>query len=356
MALRFHGLRVAEVAPETDDAVSVEFEVPERLRRRFSHRPGQYLTLSRDFPSGNARRTYSIHTPAGGPCAVLVKRVPDGLFSGFVNDGLKAGDTLDVLEPAGTFGHAIRPERETHVFACAAGSGITPVLPIVETVLGGHPLSTATLVYSNRTMASIIFRERLCDLKDLHLDRLELVHVLTQESFDVPLLSGRIDSSRAGRLVDTFAPGGVAGMACLLCGPEDLMDVFERALLARGAPAGSVHRERFNAPKAARRPKARRRATGMCSLEVMLNGTNSVFDVPKGKLLLDSIRDRGLEAPFSCTGGVCSTCRAKLREGTVEMDLNYALEDGEVEDGMILTCQSRPTADRVKVDYDAIWG
>ena len=344
------------MTPEANDSVSVEFEVPGSLRPRFRHRPGQYLTLSRDFPGGNARRTYSIHEPAGGPCSVLVKRVSGGLFSSYANDELRAGDTLDVLEPAGTFGRDIYPSRASHVLACAAGSGITPVLPILETVLEGNPDSSATLIYCNRTSSSVIFRERLGDLKDRHMDRLDVAHVLSQEGLDVPLMSGRVDARRAALLLGAFAPDDPAGVTCLLCGPEGLMDTMEKAMLKHGFEAGRIHRERFDAPKVKGPKRRRAKAAGTCRVSVVLNGSIVEIEAAKGVTLLESIGGQGLEVPFSCTGGVCSTCRARLREGTVEMDVNYALDDREVADGMILACQARPTAERIVVDFDSLWG
>ena len=352
-----HSLKVVSLNRETEDAVSVGFEIPKRLTKKFRHRPGQYLTLSRDFPSGNQRRTYSIFEPEWGPCSVLVKRVPEGLFSSFVNEQLKLGDFLDVLEPAGTFGHGIDPAKKQQLVAFAAGSGITPVLPIIESCLSGNAGSTATLVYSNRTTSSIIFRERLCDLKNMHMEKLEVAHVLTQEKTDIPLLSGRIDKRRAAKLIDTFVGSDMSGKTFLLCGPEDLMNTVEKLLLSLGAAPSQIQRERFNAPKVARKPLPKKvLAKGTCQIDVVLNGLRNTIEAPMGKTVLESIKAGGLEAPFSCTNGVCSTCRARLHEGKVEMDVNYALEDEEVEAGMILACQSRPTTKKIVVDFDSLWG
>ncbi|SCL24319.1 ring-1,2-phenylacetyl-CoA epoxidase subunit PaaE [Micromonospora nigra] len=355
----FHPLPVRAVDRLTADAVAITFAVPEELRGTFAFAAGQHLTVRRVGEGGeDVRRSYSIcSTPDDlarhGRLRIGVREVPGGAFSAYACRALRHGDTVEVLPPLGHFTTAFAPDRARHYGAVVAGSGVTPVLSLVATALAVEPASTFTLVYGNRTANSVMFAEELADLKDRYPTRLHLVHVLSREQGESPLLSGRVDAERLGRLLDTIVPGE-AIEEWFLCGPYGMV-VDARAVLAqRGVVDSAVHTELFHVdapPEPVRRPDDE---PGVgAEVTIVLEGRSSVFTMGRDERVLDAaLKVRG-ELPYACKGGVCSTCKAKVVDGAVQMARNYALEPDEVAAGYVLTCQSTPLTDTLTIDYDA---
>jgi ring-1,2-phenylacetyl-CoA epoxidase subunit PaaE len=354
----FHPLRVAAVERLTDDAVAVTFDVPPELREEFRFQAGQHVSIRSPVVGDEVRRNYSICAPAtSGRLRIGVKRIPDGVFSGYVAERLQPGDVLDIMTPTGSFSTALDPGQRKRYGAIAAGSGITPVLSILSTALEVEPGSSAVLVYVNRTTLSIMFLEDLEDLKDRYPDRFQLIHVLDEEPLDVEILSGRLDADRLGRILDLLVlPEDVDEW--FLCGPLPMTDAAREVLLAHGADSDRIHRELFfvGPPPAAgdRTPAAAEPEPGTgVSVTVLLDGRSQSFVLPEdGASILDATLRYRADAPFACKNGVCGTCRAKVVEGKVRMDANYALEPAEVDAGYALACQSHPAADRVVIDFD----
>ncbi|NGM12638.1 phenylacetate-CoA oxygenase/reductase subunit PaaK [Verrucosispora sp. WMMA2044] len=361
----FHPLPVVAVDRLTADAVAITFAVPEELRETFAFRAGQHLTVRLPAAAvapdgdggGDVRRSYSIcSTPAElarhGRLRIGVREIPGGAFSGYACGALRHGDTIEVLPPLGHFTTAFAPDRARRYGAVVAGSGITPVLSLVATALAVEPASTFTLVYGNRTAGSVMFAEELADLKDRYPTRLHLVHVLSREQGDSPLLSGRIDAERLGRLLETIVPGE-AIEEWFLCGPYGLVVDARAVLTERGVAESAVHTELFHVdapPEPVRRSDD---ASGGTDVTITLDGRSSSFTMRRDERVLDAaLKVRG-ELPYACKGGVCSTCRAKVVSGEVEMACNYALEPDEVAAGYVLTCQSSPLTDTLTIDYDA---
>jgi ring-1,2-phenylacetyl-CoA epoxidase subunit PaaE len=347
----FCRLRVAALDRLTRDAVAVTFDVPPDLTDRFRFRPGQHLTLRRVVDGEDLRRTYSVcASAAGGPLRVAVKLLPGGAFSTWVLEGLQVGDEVEVLPPAGRFGPAVDPTRARRYGLVAAGSGITPVLSIAWTVLDVEPQSEVVLVYGNRTSNDVMFLEELSDLKDRYPERLQVLHVLSREEQDSPLLSGRIDPDRLRRLRQALI-GEVDEW--YLCGPFGMVTEGRQALLDDGVDPAGVHIELFHADPLP--PRERRHEPGgvdVATVTVLLHGRSSTLPVEKdGPSVLDAVLAARADAPYACKGGVCGTCRARCVEGEVEMDVNYALEPDELEAGIVLTCQSHPTTDEVRLEF-----
>jgi ring-1,2-phenylacetyl-CoA epoxidase subunit PaaE len=350
----FHPLRVAAVERLTEDAVAVTFDVPEHLREDFRFNPGQHLSVKAPGIGDDVRRNYSICASAtGGPLRIGVKRIPDGAFSAFVAERLKPGDVLDVMTPTGTFSTRLDPTQAKRYVAVAAGSGITPVLSILATALEVEPDSTAALVYVNRRTSTIMFLEELEDLKNRFPARFQLIHVLGHEMTEVEMLSGRLDVDRFDRILDTILPVDDVD-DWFLCGPLAMTDTVRGVLTGRGVPTDHVHRELFHvgAPPRRRSVHADLPATG-AAVTVILDGRSIDLTVPSdGDSILDATLQVRSDAPFACKNAVCGTCRARVTEGRVEMDANYALEPEELARGFILTCQAHPVTDRVVVDFD----
>ena len=358
-ASRFHELTVAAIDRQTADLVVLAFDVPDALRSAFTFRPGQYLTLAAQIDGEELRRSYSIcSAPGETALRVGVKKMADGRFSGFVNEKLEVGQRLRVMPPEGRFTASRIGGRHDYLLI-AAGSGITPMLSIASTVLGHEPESTVSLVYGNRQTASIMFREELEDLKDRHLGRFALVHVLSREKQDVELLTGRIDGERiaamAGRgLIDPLGADGV-----FLCGPGEMIDDVAAALAVLGVAEDKIRFERFTpagevAPRRPPSEAARQAVADGVAVEVVLDGVRRAFPMGESTAsVLDAAHEAGLELPYSCAGGMCCTCRCRVVEGTAEMAVNYSLQPWEIEAGFTLACQSRPTSKRLVLDFDA---
>lgn len=372
---KFHRLTVSDVRRETDDTVSIAFAVPEDLKADYRFTPGQYLTLKAELGGEDVRRTYSICSAANdyagaGELRVAVKRVEGGLFSSYANQNIAKGDRIEVMVPDGRFTVAPDPAAARSYVAFASGSGITPVMSMIRSVLAAEPESSFTLFYGNRSTGSIIFRDALEDLKDRYHDRFTLVHVFSREFQEAPLFNGRLDTERAGQLLDALVELDDVDRF-LICGPGSMIADVTAALDARGVAKDRIGFEMFT-PADGSSPMAKPAAVSAASsgeggsdiadlaapgadaeITVVLDGTRTKFALKgDGENIMAAAREAGADAPFSCTGGVCASCRARLKEGRVEMDVNFALSDEELAQGYILTCQSHPRTTRVVVDYD----
>lgn len=353
---KFHSLPIARIERETRDAVCVTFAVPDSLREQFRYSHGQHLTLRTAIDGQDVRRSYSIcSSVADDKLRIAIKRSPGGVFSVWANERLKVGDTLDVMPPMGHFNLPLEREAARHFVAFAAGSGITPILSIIKTTLANEPRSQVTLFYGNRASATVMFREELAELKDVYLERLNLVHVLSREAQDIELLHGRIDGARASALLDHWAPLGDVDVV-FLCGPDGMMQSIHKMLRTRGYPESRIKVERFatSIPKHEHRaPVLAHDSATETEVTVILDGATRTFTLDRTREnILDAGLAQGIEIPYSCKGGVCSTCRCRLINGEVDMDANFALEDYEVARGFILACQSYPASDKVTVDFD----
>lgn len=357
--IHFHSLRVKKIEKETDDCVSLTFEVPDELKEQFRFRQGQNLTFRKIIDGEELRRNYSIcSSPFDDTLRVAVKKVDGGIFSSYANSTLKEGDFLEVLPPTGKFYTELDPTQQKNYLAFAAGSGITPILSIIKTTLLTEPKSSFTLVYGNRTKTSIIFKEELEALKDKFINRFRIYHILSREKTDAPINTGRIDMDKLellfSKLVDLEKCDDI-----FLCGPEEMIFCIKGYLASRGFAAEKIHFELFTVPgqknHSDKKPVADKPEAGpMAKVSVKLDGIYFDFDLNyEGPSILDAALQQGADLPYACKGGVCTTCKAKLTEGKVSMDVNWGLEPDEVEKGFILTCQSHPVAAKVTVDFDA---
>jgi ring-1,2-phenylacetyl-CoA epoxidase subunit PaaE len=351
----FHPLRVSGVTPLTDDAVRIDFDVPPELASDYDYVQGQHLTIRTSLAGDDVRRSYSICAPAGsGRLRIGVKVLPGGHFSGFAAGRLAVGDVLDVMTPSGRFHTPLDPANEKHYCAIAAGSGITPIYSIVATTLQQEPRSRVTLIFANRTSRSVMFLEELEDLKDTYPDRFHLIHVLSREAQDAELLSGRLDAGRLTKITETLVPVETVD-DWFLCGPFEMVVELKAALLEQGVDIHHVHTELFHVDSAPReRVVMPDDDAGGSDVTINLDGRRSTFKLAGGDLsVLEAALRVRADAPFACRGGVCGTCRAKVVEGEVQMDTNYALEPEEIESGYVLTCQSHPRSQRLSLDFDA---
>jgi len=360
MALHFHPLRVKRVTPDAAGSAAITFEVPEELSKAFDFRPGQFLTLRAVIDGQDVRRNYSICSPhqrylEASEIDIGVKPMEGGLFSRWAVTQLQAGAMVDVMAPDGRF--TPRLSGAVHRVGFAAGSGITPILSIMATMLADEPQSSFTLVYSNQRTSTIMFNEALQDLKDRYTSRVTLVHLLSRQPQEVELLQGRLDEAKVAELLATLIPAAAIDEA-FICGPEGMIAATERALAGAGVPADKVHAERFVVPGA---PPAKPRPVGATAeqphghthqLDIVLDGKTHHLWMGVDDRVLDVALDAGLDLPYSCKGGVCCTCRARVLEGQVEMEKNYTLEEAEMRRGFVLTCQSRPLTQKLVVSYD----
>ena len=354
---RFHRLRVADVRRESADAVSIAFELPTELRAEYGFAAGQYLTLRTMLDGEEVRRSYSICSgPDDGELRIAVKRVDGGLFSEWANSLIHPGDVLDVMTPTGRFGVAHAPgEARVHV-GFAAGSGITPILSIAKGILGREERSRMFLFYGNRSIADMLFRKELEELKDRFMGRFSVFHVLSQEQQDVPILNGRLDAEKVRLLLRHIVPAGIVDHA-FLCGPSGMSDEIEATLLELGLRPEQVHVERFVSVLGGRprvKPPPEVAEAPHATAVLVVDGRTREVPVAAGESVLDAALRAGLDLPYACKGGMCSTCRAKLLEGTAEMTVNFSLEPWEMAAGFVLTCQAVPTSSRVVVDYDQV--
>ncbi|MFA7413357.1 MAG: 1,2-phenylacetyl-CoA epoxidase subunit PaaE [Rhizobium sp.] len=355
---RFHPLTVTDIRHETRDAVVVTLKPREEDLSAFDFTQGQYLTFRRDFDGEELRRSYSICAGKDeGVLRVGIKRVDGGAFSNWANANLAPGDVIEAMPPMGRFYMDIDPTTEKHYLGFAGGSGITPVLSIIKTVLAREPKSRFTLVYANRQINSIMFREELEDLKNTYLGRFSVLHILESEAQEIDLFTGRLDENKLAALFRTWIdPKSVD--AAFICGPEPMMLTIVASLKEHGLKDEQIKFELFASgqPGRAKTPVASvsaEEAAAVVETTITLDGTTRTFNMPKhGVSILEAAIAQSMDAPFSCKAGVCSTCRAKVLEGEVEMDTNHALEDYEVEAGYVLTCQCHPLTEKVVLSYD----
>lgn len=359
-APKFYQLKVKNVRQETADCVSVSLDIPDELMDTFRFAPGQYLTFRTHMEDAEVRRSYSICvSPKDHELRVAIKKVQGGRFSTHANEQLKPGDILDVMPPMGKFSPRKTETAQKNYLAFAAGSGITPIMSIMKSVLEEDPNSTFTLVYGNRNRNTIIFKETIEALKNKYMQRLSVYHILSRELMDVPLFNGRIDAQKCADFCDTLIDIKSIHEA-FICGPEDMILSVRKQLVDLGMPSEQVHIELFTSPdqpKAAHQKWAAEHAKDsgpMSKVVITLDGATFEMDLAyNGDSILDAALKHGTDLPYACKGGVCCTCRAKVTEGAVEMEVNYALEKDEVEKGFVLTCQSHPKTEKVVIDFDA---
>lgn len=355
----FHALQISEVRRETADAISVRFAVPAELRDAYRFVQGQFVTLKALVGGEELRRSYSVCTAVSeygrtGQLRVGIKRIEGGRFSSYANASFVPGMRIEVMTPDGRFHTPLDAARRKHYAAFAGGSGITPVLSIIKTVLEAEPGSRFSLVYGNRTTGSIMFAEELEELKNRHIGRLSLMHVLSDEAQEVELFNGLLDRERCARFLATLVPAPSIDEA-FVCGPAPMMDAAKAALLDAGVSRERIHVERFGTPLPAAGPRAvvADAALPAAEVQVILHGKVRVLRLPfDGAAMLDAGLAAGLDLPFACKAGVCCTCRARVLEGEVRMDRNYTLEPREIAAGFVLTCQSHPLTPKVVVSYD----
>ncbi|MFT4014870.1 MAG: phenylacetate-CoA oxygenase/reductase subunit PaaK [Paracoccus sp. (in: a-proteobacteria)] len=355
---RFHPLKVTDVRRETRDAVVVTLAPRDEDAALFDFTQGQYLTFRRDFDGEELRRSYSICAGKGeGALRVGIKRVDGGAFSTWANEHLSAGDEIDAMPPMGKFHTAVEPDAEKQYLGFAGGSGITPVLSIIKTVLAQEPKSRFTLIYSNRQINTIMFREELDDLKNLYLGRFSVIHVLEQEGQEIDLFTGRVDGEKLGQLFRHWIDPAAIDIA-FICGPEPMMLAIAASLRDHGLSDEQIKFELFasSQPGRAKAKAVSREAIKAgegVAATVTLDGATRSFEMPRrGETILDAALANNMDAPYSCKAGVCSTCRCKVLEGEAEMAINHALEDYEVRAGYVLSCQAYPLSDRLVVTYD----
>jgi ring-1,2-phenylacetyl-CoA epoxidase subunit PaaE len=358
VALHFHPLRVKSVRAETDEAIVVSFDVPAELAEQFRFTQGQHLTLKETIGGSEQRRSYSIcAAPGEGELRVGIRKVPGGVFSTWLSESLKPGDTLQVMTPEGRFFVPLDADASRHYLGIAGGSGITPILSIMKAVLGAEPKSRFTLIYGNRRQRSTMFTEEIEDLKNRYLSRLTLHMVFSQEATELPLYNGRLGRAKIGEFLATLVDAGDIDHA-FVCGPHGVNDEAEAALLAAGVAPERIHIERFGIPDDSGPGRAapqlpREGDAADARVTIVRDGVSREIDfhAEQGNIL-DAAAAAGLEVPFSCKSGVCCTCRAKLLGGEVRMERNFALEKREVAAGFVLTCQSHPLTERVVLSFD----
>lgn len=356
MSIHFHPLVIKEIRKETADCVSILFDIPSPLQKDFRFTQGQSLTLRTLINGEEVRRTYSLCScPIEGEWRVAVKKVEGGLFSTYANEKLKAGDTLDVMQPVGRFYTPLDPGQQKRYLALAAGSGITPVLSIIKTTLLTEPQSHFTLVYGNRNRASILFFEELESLKNRFMNRFSLLHILSRERTDVAVNFGRIGPEKLRELAQLIHYPDIDEF--FLCGPEEMIFSARDFLENTGIDKKKIHFELFNSTGITRKPSATAVTgdiTAQSTITVKADGRSFDVSLPlnSDKTILDAALQQGADLPYACKGGMCCTCKAKLLEGEVSMDVHWGLEEEEVEQGFILTCQSHPKTERVVVDFD----
>lgn len=358
MSIHFHPLAIKKIKKETADCVSITFEIPETLQELYTYQQGQSLTLRTHLHGEEVRRTYSLcSSPLDHEWKVAVKKVEGGLFSTYANEELKAGDVLEAMPPVGKFNTPLHPEQKKHYVAFAAGSGITPVLSLIKTILRTEPYSRFTLVFGNRSRASIIFFEELEALKNKYLDRFQLIHILSRERMETPIHSGRIDAGKLNTLAALIPYAFVDEF--FVCGPEEMIFTVKEFLETRQVKKEKIHFELFTTPGARTQKTSAAKSTGtptgpQSTITLKADGRSIEFKLPLDSdvSILDAALKQGADLPFACKGGVCCTCKARLLEGEVSMDVHWGLEEHEVAQGFILTCQSHPKTEKVSVDFD----
>lgn len=357
MSAHFHPLQIKEVKNETADCVSLTFDVPETLLDIFKFKQGQSLTMKTIIDGEEIRRTYSIcSSPLENILKVGIKKIGGGKFSTFANDHLKKGDVLDVMEPVGNFYCDLHPSNKKNYIAFAAGSGITPVLSLIKTTLAIEKESVFTLIYNNKNSSSIIFFEELEGLKNKYMNRFQLIHVLSREQTDTSISFGRITKEKLIELSRVVSYSDADEI--FLCGPEEMIFCIKDYLEAEGIEKQKIHFELFSSTTTKKSEVKNNVSTktnaAKTSITIKTDGRTFEFDLEANSELsiLDAALQQGVDLPFACKGGMCCTCKAKLVEGTVEMDVHWGLEEVEKKRGFILTCQSHPKTEKIVVNFD----
>lgn len=354
--IHFYKVAVKEIRKETADCVSISFNVTDDLKKSFQYKAGQYITLRTEIDGEEIRRSYSLcSSPLMDEWRIAVKKVKGGIFSTYANEVLKVGDVLEIMPPIGNFTPLITPEIKKQYVALAAGSGITPVISIIKTVLAAEPLSHFTLVYGNRNRHSIIFKEELEALKNKYIDRFRIIHILSREITDAAINRGRIDQQKCDELFTK--PLDINADEFFICGPEKMIFCVKDYLLSKGVDNKKVHFELFTTPDQSKKIYSVNHIEEdneeTSHITIKHDGIATAFNLAfDGENILDAALHNGTELPYSCKGGVCCTCKAKLLSGKVEMEMNYSLEPDEIEQGYILTCQSHPKTKEVTIDFD----
>ena len=356
MAIHFHKLTVKEIKKQTPDCVSVSFDIPKELQQEFAFAQGQNITLKKMINGEEVRRSYSICTaPFENELTVAVKKVNGGKFSSYANDTLKNGDEIEVLPPTGKFNTVLNAANKKNYVAFAAGSGITPVISIIKTTLQTESNSNFTLVFANRNKTSIIFFEELEGLKNKYLQRFNFINLLTREKTDADIFFGRIDTEKLNQLSKLIDYNKQDEF--FICGPEEMIFCVKDFLEAKAIDKNKIHFELFTTPGVNKeKSNAAKKETDnkiKSTIQIKLDGRT--VDFPMGfesGSILDEALKQGADLPFACKGGVCCTCKAKLVEGKVEMDVHWGLEEEEIKQGYILTCQSHPVTEKVVIDFD----
>jgi ring-1,2-phenylacetyl-CoA epoxidase subunit PaaE len=360
--LKFHTLKVKNLKKETSDSVSISFEIPSELSSSYTFIQGQSITLRQTINGEDVRRSYSIcSSPLDNELRVGIKMVENGLFSTYANKDLKEGDALDVMTPSGHFYTDLNPSQNKQYLAFAAGSGITPMLSIIKTTLATELNSEFTLVYGNKDSSSVMFLEEIEALKNTHLSRFTVHYILSREAVDVPILNGRIDAEKCALMNANNLINIKTADEAFLCGPENMIMSVKDQLIALGMNSKNIHFELFTTPTLTAQANKSLQSEVVANVDrsanaavsVKIDGITYQIDLPyNGATILDAALKKGADLPFACKGGVCCTCRAKVTKGSVSMDMNFSLEDDEVEKGYVLTCQAHPTSEEVFVDFD----
>lgn len=350
---KFHTLKIADVRQEIEDAVSIAFEIPDDLIGDYKFKPGQYLTMRANINGEEVRRSYSIcSAPHENELRVAIKRVKGGVFSNYANESLQVGQMIDVMTPMGNFTTDIaNNQHKTYVFF-AGGSGITPILSLIKTILVNEPESFVTLIYGNRKINSIIFKEQIDYLKNTYLTRFNVVHILSEEYLGNDMQYGLMDKAKTDQLNEFFLKQEKIDEA-FICGPQPMILAIQEKLLAYGMPEKSVHVELFTSQTTLKPASVSNEPKIEANVRIILDGIEMDLNIDSdGESVLDSAYKAGMDVPFACKGGVCCTCKAKVLSGSVKMDVNYALEPDEVQNGYVLTCQAHPTSEKVVISFD----
>lgn len=354
MTPKFHSLTVAEVRQETEDTVSILFEIPDDLKQDYAYKSGQYLTMKFIVDGEEIRRSYSLSSaPFEGEWRVAVKQVADGKFSTFANHSLKVGDQLDVMTPTGHFKLETNVTNEKSYVFFAAGSGVTPIISMIKTVLTEEPKSDVTFFYGNKSFSTIIFREEIEALKNEYMDRLRVIHVLSRESLGNKIQKGRIDTPKCESIYDAFLKDmEISGI--YVCGPEEMIYSVKESMHAKGVDEKNIHFELFTTP--GNKNNKEEVYTGKivhANVTIIMDGDELEIALDTdGENVLDAAQRAGADLPFACKGGVCCTCKAKILEGEARMTVNYSLEQEEIDAGYILTCQAHPISEKLVVSFD----